>query len=517
MTATIDILLEKYTLETELSQNAWFTLYRGFRTADKLPVVIKIAAPLLAHDEFFRRRFKHITRQAAALEHPNLIASYEAEDEGNQLYVVQDDIDARPLAEVVEQEGPLSLSRTEYIIGQIASALDYAHHASVLHGDLSLHQIFLDADDHVYVNNFGHSQAIYGNNLAENSYAVTSPEIVAPERVRGEGPSRPADLYSLGIIAYQLLAKQSPFTGPRSTVFHAHAHRQPRPLHDVNTSVPLAVSEVVSRMLSKSVDVRYNTGAEFARALGIANKTRTSTRQYKSLIPLEQRERSSRVKFKDVFYMSSATVIILLVAVVAAWTGYELGLKQNPPIIQSPPVIVDSTLPTPTPTEDYLRDIIPPTAAPNEVVLVTAELEPQNVQNVTLVDSLLPTRSPATTRLRATTTVTPTATLAQVRIVATPTPTTAPPQEPSIPVGQGIFHFYNPTGFDLVVDVSGPTDASLVVPPNNRKEFLLNAGSYLYMTHTPGGQALASTKGVFELGEGQMVERDYYSDYEWQQ
>ena len=68
-----------------------------------------------------------------------------------------------------------------------------------------------------------------------------------------------------------------------------------------------------------------------------------------------------------------------------------------------------------------------------------------------------------------------------------------------------------------MVDVSGPTDASLVVPPNSRKEFLLNAGSYLYMTHTPGGQALASTKGVFELGEGQMIEKDYYSDYEWQQ
>lgn len=514
MPQTINIRLEKYTLETELSQNEWFTLYKGNRTQDNAPVLIKVAAPLLAADEFFQRRFKHITQQAAELEHPNLVRSYEAERVDDRLYVAQDFVEGCSLAELIEREGPFSLKRTEFIIGQVASALDYAHHSSVLHGDLSLHQIFLNADDHVYVSNFGHSQAIYGNNLAQHSYGVTSPEIVAPERVRGEGPSRPADLYSLGIISYQLLAKQSPFTGPRSTVFHAHAHRQPRPLHEVNTSVPLAVSEVVSRMLAKSVDVRYNTGAEFARALGVANQTRTSSRQYHNLIPLEKRERSRRMSFKDAFYLSSTTVVILLVAVLAAWTGYELGLKQNPPIIQSPPVIVDATLPTPTPTEDYLRDIIPPTTTAGDVALVMSEVESSNIA---LVDTLLPTRTPLTTRLQPSPTVTTTVTPAAVRIIATATPTVPPAPAQVIPAGQGILSFYNPTGFDLIIDVSGPTFASIVVPPNSREELYLDSGSYLYMAHTPGGGDLDATKGVFELGEGQVIERDYYSDYEWQQ
>ena len=514
MTATIDIHLEKYTLETELSQNAWFTLYRGYRQVDQAPINIKMAAPLLAADEFFRRRFKHITRQAAELDHPNLIRSYEAEEENGRLFLVQDFVEARSLAEVIETEGPLSLKRTEFIIGQIASALDCAHHASVLHGDLSAHQIFLGANDHVYVSNFGHSQAIYGNNLADHSYAVSSPEIVAPERVRGEGPSRPADLYSLGIICYQLLAKQSPFTGPRSTVFHAHAYRQPRPLHEVNTGVPLAVSEVVSRMLAKSVDVRYNTGAEFARALRVADQTRTSTRQYDRLLPLAERERTRVIKFRDIFFLSGASVVILLVAALAAWTGYELGLKQNPPIIQSPPVIVDSTLPTPTPTEDFLRAIIPPTAANDEMAPVTPE---PDAANVVLVDTLLPPRTPFAVRLQASPTVTPTITPTQIRIVATVTPVVPPTPEQAFPAGQGLFTFYNPTGHDLVVDVSGPTFVSTVIPPNNREEFYLAAGSYLYMTHTPGGHGLDPTKGVFDLGEGQLIEKDYYSDYEWQQ
>lgn len=514
MSATIDIHLEKYTLETELSQNEWFTLYRGCRKADQTPVHIKMAAPLLAADEFFRRRFKHITAQAAELDHPNLIRSYEAEEDNGRLYLVQDFVEARSLAEVLETDGPLSLKRTEAIISQIASALDCAHHASVLHGDLSAHQIFLGANDHVYVSNFGHSQAIYGNNLADHSYAVSSPEIVAPERVRGEGPSRPADLYSLGIICYQLLAKQSPFTGPRSTVFHAHAYRQPRPLHEVNTGVPLAVSEIVSRMLAKSVDVRYNTGAEFARALRVAHQTRASTRRYDRLLPLTERERTRVIKFRDIFFLSGATVVILLVAALAAWTGYELGLKQIPPIIQSPPIIVDSTLPTPTPTEDYLRDIIPPTVVNDGVTLVTPALD---TANVTLVDTLLPPRTPFAVRLQASPTVTPTVTPAPVRFVATATPTVPPAPVQLIPTGQGLFTFFNPTGHDLIVDVSGPTFVSAVVPPNNREEFYLTVGSYLYMTHTPGGQGLDPTKGVFDLGEGQTIEKDYYSDYVWQQ
>lgn len=541
--ATINLQLEKYTSEAELSQNDWFSVYRGQRE-DGLPVLIKIIAPILAKDEFFRRRLKLLAQQLSELEHPNLVQTYNVEEEGERLCWVEAFVEARPLTEVIQQEAPLSVKRAQTIIGQIASVLDYIHYSGLLHGDLSGHHIFLDKNDHIYVTGFGQSQLVLGNSVGQQSYAFGSPEVMAPERVRGEGPSRPADLYSLGVIAYQLLAKQSPFSGPASSIYHAHAFRQARPLYEVNPGVTIPVSEVVGRMLSKSVDVRYNTAAEFARALGAARITTTPSRQFDMFTPIEERERRKQaVSFKSLFYLFSGLIVVLLIAALSAWTGYELALKQVAPApAQTEAVIIDSTIPTPTPTADFLRQIdreefasLSETA--DSVTLATPALDPATlgavgvtlsnqsdrldspVQGDTvnfLNDPLLPPlhRSSVVT-LRVTATLTPTVSPTAVRLIPTATPVPLPtPEVSSIPAGQGLFKFTNPTGSDLVVDVTGTHITSAVVPRGGQHDFYLPAGSYIYLTHTPGGKGLEPTKGVFDLAEGQTIDKDYYSDWQ---
>jgi serine/threonine-protein kinase len=301
MATGVDVQLEKYRLDVELSQNEWFSLYRGYRRTDHWPVIIKVLAPVLANDLFFSQRFRYMAKQAAHLEHPNIIPTYEAEEENGWLYAAQDLVEARPLAEVIEREGPFSAQRTHFIAGQIASALDYAHQKSVTHGGLSAHQVYLGAGDYIFIANFGQSQA-FGSTLAQQPYTISSPETLAPERIHGQGPSRPADLYALGILCYQMLAKRAPFTGPASSVLHAQAYRQPRPLHEVNSAIPLAMSEVVGRMLAKGVELRYNTGAEFARALGVAIQNPKTSRSYAHLRPLTEQERSKPIRFKTLFY-----------------------------------------------------------------------------------------------------------------------------------------------------------------------------------------------------------------------
>jgi serine/threonine-protein kinase len=91
----------------------------------------------------------------------------------------------------------------QFIAGQIASTLDYVHQKSMTHGDLSVYQVYLGADDHVYIVNFGQAQVLFGTDLAKQVYAISAPETVAPERARGQGPSRQSDLYSLGILCYR--------------------------------------------------------------------------------------------------------------------------------------------------------------------------------------------------------------------------------------------------------------------------------------------------------------------------
>lgn len=270
MTLTLDIQLQDYVLEEEIGRGDLAIVYRARRRSDGAEVAVKMLACHFTFDEFFGRRFKEIAKQTARLEHPHIVRTYEAKQQGSVLYVVRELIDARPLADVLDAQGPFPPQRMLIIARQIAAALDYAHQKSITHGDLSANRVYLDANDQATVADFGQTQAMVGTSLVKQGYAVGTPEILAPERVHGQGASRQSDLYSLGILCYQMLAGKPPFTGAPAAVLHAQAYEQPRPLHLVNPSISVPLSEAVGRMLSKGLELRYNTGAEFVRALSVA-------------------------------------------------------------------------------------------------------------------------------------------------------------------------------------------------------------------------------------------------------
>lgn len=266
----LETQLEDYILEEELGRDDVSIVYRGRRKSDEATVAIKIVAPQFTFDEFFIRRFQELARQTTRLEHPNVVRTYEVKQENDLLYVVQELVTVPSLSQVIEEEGVFTPFRMLKVSRQIASALDYAHQKSITHGDLSAHRVYLDDNDRVTVTDFGQMQAMAGTSLVKQGYAFGSPEVIAPERVHGQGPSRQSDLYSLGVLCYQMLAGVPPFTGTPAAVLHAQAYEQPRPLHLVDHGISVPLSEAIGRMLSKGLELRYNTGAEFARALAVA-------------------------------------------------------------------------------------------------------------------------------------------------------------------------------------------------------------------------------------------------------
>jgi serine/threonine protein kinase len=520
MAMMVETQLERYTLETELDQTNWATLYRARRKTDGAPVIVKIVAPLFTTDEFFVRRFKQITEQVAGLEHPNIVRSYPAESEGNLLYLVQDEAASPTLERIIAAEGPFSPRRAEFIVAQIAYALDYAHQTAVMHGDLSAQQVTLGPEDRVLITDFGLAQTLYGANLAKNAYAGGAPVTLAPERAYGQGPSRSADLYSLGILCYQMLAKEPPFSGPPSMVLHAQAYRQPRPLHRVNPGIPIAVSETVGRMISKGVELRYNTGVEFARALGVACQRQKSLHSYENLMPLSEREQRRSLNPKALVQLASAMVISLAVISLALWAGYELGLNQAlagfagpnwsnglaapvvSPLQPSGSLADQLTQATSIPTPPQLRSSTTVIGTPTSETLAAS-----------LSDTLLPPRTPTRDRLLPARTPTPTltpTTQAASRSAGASPPTPAP----SIPTSQGLLIFHNPTGHDLVIDLTGPTNTSVVVPPYGNQEFSLESGPYQAIMHTLTGDFIPSRTIAFDIAPGQIIERDYYSDFD---
>lgn len=270
MTTTTNIQLENYTLDQQVGQGRLTTVYQASRKSDHAIVAIKVAAPESTTDEDYVRRFKEGAQQAARLEHPNIARTYEANQEGDVLYLVREFIDTRSLAQLLRESGPLPPARMLTIAKQIAAALDYAHQKSLTHGDLSANRVYVGLNDHTTVADFGQTQAIAGTSLAPRGTAAGSAIVMAPERVKGQGPSRQSDLYSLGVLCYQMLAGEPPFKGSTEAVLEAHAQEQPHSLHLLNPAIPLALSETIGRMLAKGLELRYNTGSEFTRAMEVA-------------------------------------------------------------------------------------------------------------------------------------------------------------------------------------------------------------------------------------------------------
>ncbi len=400
-TATLEIELQDYVLEEEIGRGDLAVVYRARRRSDGAAVAVKMIAHQFTFDDYFVRRFKDITKQTAKLEHPHIVRTYEAKQQGSVLYVVRELIDnARPLAEVLE-EGPFSPQRMLIVARQIASALDYAHQKSITHGDLSAQRVYLDAADQTTVADFGQTQALVGTSLVKHGYGVGAPETMAPERVHGQGPSRQSDLYSLGILCYQMLTGKPPFTGAPAAVLHAQAYEQPRPLHLVNPNIPVPLSETISRMLSKGLELRYITGAEFVRALSVAIEGTAPVRA-PAAAAAQRKEaglRSSQSLWKRPWFWGAAAILLVALLLAAGFWGVSFLNTLHLLDVAGPIAPAASAS--------------PPTAAPNIPVS-----QPQATSAVVVAVQPSPTSTPEVTP-------TPTATSTPVPLPTPGAPTVA--------------------------------------------------------------------------------------------
>jgi serine/threonine protein kinase len=343
--------LENYILEQELGRGDLTIAYRARRKSDEAVVAVKIVAPQFTFDEIFVRRFKDLAKQTAQLEHPNIVRTYEAHQEGETLYLVRELIEVPTLAQLLAEEGPLSPQRMLTIARQIATALDYAHQKSITHGDLSANQVYIGPNDHTVVADFGQTQTMAGTSLVKQGFAIGSPETMAPERVHGQGPSRQSDLYSLGVLCYQMLANEPPFTGAPAAVLHAQAYEQPRPLHIINPGISVPLSEAIGRMLSKGLELRYNTGAEFTRALAVAIE---GTAPVRAPATAAARMKEAGLDKPSMWQRPWVWIVILLVIIgillaFGFWLVSMFNIRQSVAITTPSPTVVQPT-PTPLPT-----------------------------------------------------------------------------------------------------------------------------------------------------------------------
>ncbi len=235
---------------------------------------LKILAPGLAADEEFRRRFTAESRAAAAVDHPHIIPVYEAGQAGGVLFIAMRFVTGGDLRGVLAREGPLPPGRAAGFLSPVASALDAAHRAGLVHRDVKPGNVLVDSDpgrpEHVYLSDFGISKGAAASSagLTGTGQFLGTPEYTSPEQARGLRVDGRADQYALACVAWHLLAGTVPFQRDQGhAVLLAHLTEPPPSLAGRRPDLPAASGQVLARAMAKEPGDRYPSCGEFTDAL----------------------------------------------------------------------------------------------------------------------------------------------------------------------------------------------------------------------------------------------------------
>ena len=231
-------------------------------------VAIKVLRQQFVHDEEFIRRFRREAQSAASLSHPNVVSIYDVGQEDDIHYIVMEYIEGNNLNEIIKERAPLQVDEAVRIASQICDALDHAHHNQIIHRDIKPHNILIGRNGRVKVTDFGIARAVTSTTITQTGSVVGSVHYFSPEHAKGVVTGEKSDLYSLGIVLYQMLTARLPFLG-ESPISVALKHLQeefdePR---EVNPLIPQSVENIILKSMRKNPQERYQSAEEMLQDL----------------------------------------------------------------------------------------------------------------------------------------------------------------------------------------------------------------------------------------------------------
>jgi len=263
--------LGQYQIIELIGRGGMAAVYKAYQPSLSRYVALKVLPDALAQDPQFVERFRREALAAAALRHPNIVVIHDVGQQSGFHYIAMEYLEGQTLLTVIQQTGGLPLPRIINIFNQIASALEYAHRRGLIHRDIKPSNIFIGPGDHVTLMDFGIVKAMFGAGLTSTGAMIGTPEYMSPEQIEGRTLDQRSDLYSLGVVLYQMLTGRVPFTGDSPTaIINGHLHLPPTPPSRLTAFVTPQVEAVVLRALAKNPQERFGSAQEMAWALAQA-------------------------------------------------------------------------------------------------------------------------------------------------------------------------------------------------------------------------------------------------------
>ena len=279
------IIANRYELIETIGSGGMAEVYKAFDTLLNRDVAVKLLRSQYTDDEGFISRFKQEAQSAARLIHPNIVNIYDVGRDGDAYYIVMEYVHGRTLKDMIDEEGPLDPFTAVIIVHGIASALRHAHANGIIHCDIKPHNILLDDSNTPKVTDFGIARAISTATVTYTAAVVGSVHYLSPEQVRGEKISAQSDIYSLGILLFEMLTGQLPYNGD-TPVAVALMHVQERmPLvREFKADVPPILEKIVSKALAKDKSERYQAADDLLHDLEYAVDVLTGSGEYSDKI-----------------------------------------------------------------------------------------------------------------------------------------------------------------------------------------------------------------------------------------
>lgn len=268
MADTPAIFSNRYQVLAKIGQGGLAEVYRAQDVALGRLVAVKALRPEYVADPAFLVRFHREAQSAANLTHPNVVAVYDFGQDGGRPYIVMEYVPGRDLRTLLEQNGALSVRQAVDIGCQICAGVGHAHRSGLVHGDLKPGNVLIRPDEQVKVVDFGLARALGESAMDEEGELVWgTPAYFAPEQAAGGNVLPSTDVYAIGVILYESLTGQLPFSGEDAEVARKHLYDIPAPVNQVNPRVPAPLSAIVDTALRKKPEERFVTAGELGAAL----------------------------------------------------------------------------------------------------------------------------------------------------------------------------------------------------------------------------------------------------------
>ncbi len=355
------ILSGRYELLEKIGDGGMAVVYKGKDRLLNRFIAVKILRPEFTKDATFVENFKRESQAAAGLSHPNIVGVYDVGREGNINYIVMELIEGDTLNKIIEREAPMDYRKVIDISKQVASALRVAHKNKIIHRDVKPHNIMITNDGVVKLADFGIARAVNDATLSTGSKIVGSVHYFSPEQARGNYVDERSDIYSLGIVMYEMLTGKVPFDGDNPvTVALKHINEEITPPRELEPGIPPALERCVMKATSKFQTNRYANADELIQELdnikfvssvagdSIFESSEVVEKRNKRREELEKdineaveaRERRKKKKTRKVIAIVAA-IFILLCAAGGGYAAWKMGMFSD---TKAAPDLLDMTL-----------------------------------------------------------------------------------------------------------------------------------------------------------------------------